>query len=1543
MMRRHLSRWFALSLSLSFASACGGGVKPVGSQGTGTTASTGTSSKSTGASASTGSTGSRTGSQGSAGSSTSAGASTGSGASSAGSTGSGNSTGSASGSTSGSTTGSSTSGGALLTVTTTSLPNGVVGLPYSVSLIAGGGLQPYAWSVLTGALPAGLSLAADGTLSGTPTVAGNASFTVQVVDSSSVAQIATASLGVTVLANSSNLQITTASLPGGTVGSGYTYPFTASGGAGTYHWSLASGALPVGLTISTAGALNGTPTTTGTFVFTVQVSDGSTPQQTALKQFTMAIGTAPLSIVTTSVPNGVIGGAYSVILLANGGTTPYTWSISSGALPAGLALDASTGTISGSPTTAGGVSFTVQVVDSSSPQKLAQMGYSMTIAAASAVFSITTTGLADGVVGVAYSETIQLSGGATPYVWAVSSGTLPGGLTLNASNGVIAGTPSASGNFSFTIKATDSSSPTKITSSPFSINVYAPLQVATASLPGAVVGSSYSATVTASGGFGPYSFSITSGSLPPGLTMDSAGVISGTPTGTGTYGFAVQVTDSANPKQTITSNLSISSTATLVIASSSLPQGVVGAGYSATLIASGGTPSYLWTLASGTLPTGLALGASTGTLSGTPSAAGTYTFSVTVADSSQPGQTASQSFSVVITNPSGLTVVTTSLPGGIAGKAYSSALSAIGGTSPYNWAIAAGALPPGLALNATTGVISGTPSGAGTSSFTVQVTDASAPQQVATAALTLAIAPPLAVTTTALPNGITGTAYSAALSASGGTASYVWSISSGLLPPGLSLNSATGGISGTPSAAGSFGFTVQVVDSSSPQQTASATLTITLAPGLVITTSSLPNGTVGAAYSAAVQVAGGTTPYAWLVSAGALPTGLSLSPSTGILAGTPSATGNFSFTVTVTDASSPAQTQSQAYAVAIKSNGSLTITTGSLPNGAVGMAYASTLAASGGNAPYSWVTSAGVLPPGLSLNAANGAISGTPTGAGGYTFTIAVSDSSSPTQIASQQYTVNIAAQLVIGTSSLPGGVTGSAYSSALSASGGTTPYLWAVSAGALPAGLTLNATTGVISGTPTNTGTANFTVTVVDSGIPQQTASAALVIKVVAPLVVTSLSLPDGFVGSAYSATLSASGGSTPYTWAIVSGSLPAGLTLNSSTGVISGTPSSAGSSSFTVAVVDSSNPALFSTQPLTLLVVSPLSVTTTALPGATVSTPYSATLAAAGGLTPYGWAISAGSLPPGLALTASTGALSGTPTTAGTFTFTVLVTDSSSPAQTASAALSIVVASAGSLTITTTSLPDGINGTSYSATLAATGGTLPYAWALTGGSLPTGLSLGANGVISGTPTADGIFSFTIDASDSSSPKQTSSRTLSITIATSLQITTTSLPNGVVGNSYAATLTASGGLTPYTWALISGALPSGLTLSASGAITGTPTATGTSPFGVQLTDASTPAQVTSASLTITVVNPLRITTNLLPNGTVGSQYSATIAASGGVSPYSFSLSSGALPPGLSLNAVTGAISGSPAVKGTYTFTILVTDSETPQQQATKQFNLRVQ
>jgi hypothetical protein len=672
-----------------------------------------------------------------------------------------------------------------LAIATSQLPDPTVGQQYAEAVSASGGLPGYTWAVTSGALPAGLTLdPATGVIAGTPAAAGAQTFSVSVTDSSAAGgTTATASFTMHVAASTSPLTLAAPQLPGGTQGRGYLGQLTSTGGAAPLLWSLISGSLPDGLSLDQGtGAISGIPTASGTFSFTAQAVDGSQPSPVAQSEsLSITVAAAPAPAITTSLlPDGTAGSSYLGIVGASGGVAPYTWSVTSGVLPDGLTLDSQSGAITGIPTTAGTFSFDASLTDSATPNPgTASMSLSITIAAIPPPPAMTAGDTAtDATVGDTYNASVIPDGGTGPYSFAVTSGSLPDGLSLDPQSGVISGTPTTPGSFTAAVQVTDSSSPTAETATDnvaITIQAPGPLTITTTTLPNAAVGAAYGQQVVASGGSGGNTFSVSSGTLPDGLTLDPAtGIISGTPTGTGTSSFTVTVTDDASPTpDTASVDLALTTdpAPALTIPATVLPDAVQGVGYSQIMTAAGGTPPYSWSVSSGTLPDGLTLDPNAGIISGTPTGMGTSSLTMQVSDSASPtSQTATQALTLTVNPTSQLSVGTSSLDPATQGSPYSATLDSNGGTSPVTWSVTSGSLPDGLALDPNAGIISGTPTGYGTSHFTVQAVDSSSQVQTATARLALEVMPtppsPQEISFTAPPAGAVGG--SAILSATGG-------------------------------------------------------------------------------------------------------------------------------------------------------------------------------------------------------------------------------------------------------------------------------------------------------------------------------------------------------------------------------------------------------------------------------------------------------------------------------------------------------------------------------------------------------------------------------------------------------------------------------------------------------------------------------------------------------------------------------------------------------------------------------------------------------
>jgi len=272
----------------------------------------------------------------------------------------------------------------------------------------------------------------------------------------------------------------------------------------------------------------------------------------------------------------------------------------------------------------------------------------------------------------------------------------------------------------------------------------APVTITTAAVSDGVTGQAYDQTLQATGGTGGLTWSVSSGTPPDGLGLSAGGVISGTPTTTGTFDFAVQASDSASPAQTDTQALTIRVADPLAITTAAFDNGTDGVAYEQTVLTTGGLAPLAFDISSGALPAGVVLDAATGTISGTPTVGGAFNFTVRALDSLNARQEIAQDYALLI-----LKIITSSLPGGAEGQAYTESLSVTGQVDPVLWRIAAGSLPMGLNLDANSGEISGTPTETGSFDFSVEVTDSDSPARIDTQALSITISqalPPMAGT-----------------------------------------------------------------------------------------------------------------------------------------------------------------------------------------------------------------------------------------------------------------------------------------------------------------------------------------------------------------------------------------------------------------------------------------------------------------------------------------------------------------------------------------------------------------------------------------------------------------------------------------------------------------------------------------------------------------------------------------------------------------------------------------------------------------------------
>lgn len=361
------------------------------------------------------------------------------------------------------------------------------------------------------------------------------------------------------------LVIGPASLSDASVASAYSATFFATDCVGPCTFAVTAGALPAGLTLSSAGLLSGTPTAGGVFNFTVTVTDAGAGGLTANRAYGLTVRPPTIALSPGSLPNATVAvSGYSQTITASGGVGSYTYALTAGALPAGMSLS-SAGVLSGTPTAGGNFSFTVTATDQSTGAGpyTGSRAYSLTVGAPTIVVSPTT--LPAATRGFAYSRSFSATGGVGSYTYAVSGGALPAGTTLSAA-GVLAGTPTVTGTFNFIVSAMDQSTGSGPYSGTVPITLVvnsAVISVTPTSLPAVMAGLPYEQVMSATGGSGAYSYTVTAGALPNGIVLNQSGSGAGRLVGrsysVGTFGFTVTATDALGNTGSVALSLTIQS------------------------------------------------------------------------------------------------------------------------------------------------------------------------------------------------------------------------------------------------------------------------------------------------------------------------------------------------------------------------------------------------------------------------------------------------------------------------------------------------------------------------------------------------------------------------------------------------------------------------------------------------------------------------------------------------------------------------------------------------------------------------------------------------------------------------------------------------------------------------------------------------------------------------------------------------------------------------------------------------------------------------
>ena len=804
------------------------------------------------------------------------------------------------------------------------------------------------------------------------------------------------------------------------------------------------------------------------------------------------------------------------------------------------------------------------------------------------------------------------------------------------------------------------------------------ITITTRSLKPAGTGQPYSQALTASGS--PSSWQVTGGTLPEGLTLSQD---DGSITGTVSAGviehnadspksFTFEVTASTTAGASDTKSFTIDVYEPVSITAATLPSAKAGVSYDARIEASG-TCITLWELRpDSSVPSWLKYSNSIQhnicNLSGIPTKTGTYTFTASCGNLYFMDE---KVFTLTVEPSDGATIITTDSlePAGI-GKPYSQTLTAEG--DPSLWKISSGDLPDGLTISETDGTISGTVSESAISSdadtekiytFTVTAEGSANP---GSKTFSLTVYEPVKIKTESLPDGKTGSVYSAVIEASGTRHDFTQKIlPPNDMPPGLEASTSEQGriiITGTPSIEGTYSIRVSFANFwGSAEKLFTLTVEGSPTPSVkpqIIMPKDYSTAIAGNSYSLQYTVSG-TQPVRWGIT-GSVPPGLEFDTSSGKLSGIVEAldTGkssnlplSYNFTVTATNSGG---TDSADTRISVWYPPEI-VTASNLPEAVINKSYSATIRMEGTEYSTEWKKLANDIPNGLTLtmskNSRTCTITGTPKVSGIFLPVLSATNNSGMT---AKNFTlkVNAASEAESGTPSvdtmsLHDGETGAPYIELLEASG-SRPITWSKS-GTIPKGLKLNKN-GTISGIPQKTGVYSFTVIAKNKeGSSKQNLSIRVTGGAYSKPKITTKALPAASINQPYSVKIEGTG-TAPITWTFANTKYPAGLYITED-GTIGGIPKEAGK--FTVKVKAENNIGQVSKSYTLQVSGSAPSIITDNLPAGLKGVEYSSQLLA-DGTAPIKWSKS-GSWPKGLKLNSTTGSITGTPSKQGTYSFKI------------------------------------------------------------------------------------------------------------------------------------------------------------------------------------------------------------------------------------------------------------------------------------------------